>query len=269
MMFAAVPIPLSACLLADHLDAVLAAGEDLLKVRGTPPPPVEDPVETILTARSAQRRAVERIRSIEAALLARVMTARERAAELGKGDARFKIMARLFASGTAMLADAVAECKDSTASDFQTGDGVTSYLRGRNALSANVLAVAERAEIAVDESFLLGKQAPLGVLMDLAAQFLDTLEEHFDLYGVDIDEVDAYANAERDGGEPDGAETRGADADEPLPRFLTSEPRIDGKSHAQVDSAGKKDAGAGSWASGSLRAALAMLESEHENLRRN
>ncbi len=254
MMFAAIPIPLSACLLADHLDAVLAIGEDLLKFRGTLPRPGEDPVENILAARAAQRRAVECIRALEAALLARVMTARERAAELARADMRFKMMARLFASGTAVLADAVAECRDSTASDFETADGVTPYLRGRGSLPADAIALAENAEVAVDEGFLLGKQARLGVLMDLAAQFLDSLEEHFDLYGVDIDEVDAYANAAPRG------ETAGEQA--------SGSPRASSDSSSEtrsgLDSAEADEQARTGWGPGHLLAVLAKLQSEPE-----
>lgn len=252
MQFAAEPVPLTACLLADHLDAVLAVGEDVLKVRGKIPPPVEDPVEQILAARAAQRRAVERIRVLEVALLARVMTARERAAELARTDSRFRVMARLFASGTAVLADAAAECADSTDVDFDCGDGLAAYVRRRGLLPEGSVILAETAEILVEESFLLGKRVPLGALMDLAARFLDALEQHFDLYGVDTDEVEARMDAVLLA----------------LPAPEKTGPKIEQlietTLQAMFEPAVDDNARRAGWAPGSLVAALAQIDAEHE-----
>lgn len=252
MQFAAEPAPISACLLADHLDAVLAVGEDLLKVRGKIPPPVEDPVEQILAARAAQRRAVERIRFLEASLFARVLTARERAAELARGDTRFKTMARLFASGTNALADAAAECADSTDVDFESGDGLTAYVRGRGMLPENAPALPESAEIAVEENFLLGRRVALGLLMDLAARFLDALEQHFDLYGVDTDEIEATVDASLLS----------------LPAPERPAPRIEALLESTLQSMFEKsEARQAGWAPGSLLAALSQIDADHEPAR--
>lgn len=254
MQFAAEPVPLTACLLADHLDAVLAVGEDLLKVRGKIPAPVEDPVEQILAARAAQRRAVERIRVLEVALLARVMTARERAAELARTDNRFRVMARLFASGTAVLADAAAECADSTDGDFESGDGLTAYVRSHGLLPEGALVLAETAEILLEESFLLGKRVPLGSLMDLAARFLDALEQHFDLYGVDTDEVESRMDAALLALPPPAPEKSGPKIEQLIETTL----------QAMFESAVDRDAHRAGWAPGSLVAALALIDAEHE-----
>jgi hypothetical protein len=45
-----------------------------------------------------------------------------------------------------------------------------------------MLSLRETTPIAADESFLVAKRAPLGVLLDLAAAFLDALEAEFDLF---------------------------------------------------------------------------------------
>ncbi len=254
MQFVAEPAPLSACLLADHLDAVLAVGEDLLKVRGKLPPPLDDPVEQILAARAAQRRTVERVRTLEVALLARVLTARERAAELARTDARFKVMARLFASGTTVLADAAAECSDSTDSDFETGDGLTAYLRPRGMLPDGALALAESVEIAVEENFLLCKAVPLGSLMDLAARFLDALEQHFDLYGIDADEIETSLDAHL-------PRLPAPASDKSAPKIETL---IETTLQAMFEPADDKEARRAGWAPGSLLAALAQIDAENE-----
>ena len=87
--------------LADHLDAVLAAGEDLLQLdivwlsedAGTPESSARD--------REDLRNDIETVRSLELTLIARLLKSRDRAEELVRLDGRLKLIARLFLSGTA------------------------------------------------------------------------------------------------------------------------------------------------------------------------
>jgi hypothetical protein len=174
--------PASVYLLAEHLDAALAAGEDLAGVRylwpGAPPRATEE-IEAI---RAGQRAAVERIRTYELALLSRVLKGREWAVAVATDDERFSPVARLYVAGTASLVDAVAECADWTAVDFDTGDDLVAYLRSRGLIAAEAPALADTAPIAPDDSFLVARRVPLGVLLDLVAAFLDALEAEFDLF---------------------------------------------------------------------------------------
>ena len=115
--------PVSVYLLAEHLDAALAAGEDLTSVlyiwSGSPPREADE----IAELRAGQRAAIERIRTFELALLSRVLKGRDWATELALSEEKFAMMARLYLSGTVILLDAVAECADVSAADFDAGDG--------------------------------------------------------------------------------------------------------------------------------------------------
>jgi hypothetical protein len=176
------PAPLSVYLLAEHLDAALAAGEDLAHVHyvwSGPPPRSLQGIETL---RAGQRGAVERIKLFELALIARLLKGREWAAAVAADDERFGGVARLYVAGTAVLLDAVAECGDLSARDFDTGDDLTAYLRDRGLISHDAPAVSDTAAITAGDGFLVAGRVPLGVLLDLVATFLDALEAEFDLF---------------------------------------------------------------------------------------
>lgn len=174
--------PACAYMLADHLDAALAAGEDMVKLAYKREAGGELSPETIAAARGEQRELVERLRALELALVMRVMKARERAAELAGGDSRFSMISKLFIGGTAPLADAIAECGDASALDFDTGDAFTTYLRSRGLIDARSCLVREDDPIGVTEDFLVAGRIALSTLLDLVAAFIDALELHFVLY---------------------------------------------------------------------------------------
>ena len=79
--------------------------------------------------------------------------------------------------------------RDATGLDFDSGDGVLAYLRSRALLAADAAHPAAYASIKVDEAFLVARRLPLGVLLDLAATFLDTLELHYGLYAAADGEI--------------------------------------------------------------------------------
>ncbi len=176
------PAPASVYLLAEHLDAALAAGEDLTHVLyvWSGPPPRED--AELVEFRACRREAIEKIRTFELAMLARLLMGREWAVTVATEDERFQPVARLYVAGTATLVDAVAECADLSAEDFDTGDDLTAYMRSRGLLAEDAAGLPDTAPIAANETFLVAKRAPLGVLLDLVASFLDALEAEFDLF---------------------------------------------------------------------------------------
>jgi len=174
--------PASVYLLAEHLDAALAAGEDLTSVlfiwSGAPP---REP-EKIAELRAGQRTAIERIRAFELSLISRVLKGRDWAAEVAETQERFAGMARLYLAGTAVLLDAVEECADISAADFDAGDGLMAYVRSRGMIAPDAPALSDTAPLVAGEGFLVARRIPLGPLMDLAATFLDTLEAEYDLF---------------------------------------------------------------------------------------
>lgn len=173
-------------LLADNLDAALAAGEDLATssfywLNTATAASAED----IAGDRLGARAAVEAIRTVEMTLAARVLKSRERAEDLAKRDRRFAPMAKLYVAGTAPLIEAIAEFGDTTHHDFETGDGLVSYLRSRGLIAEDAPAPAQGSRIEIGDGFLIAHRIRLGTLMDLVAMFLDTLETHFELYAGD------------------------------------------------------------------------------------
>lgn len=176
------PVPASVYLIADNLDAVLAAGEDLLRQSYD-----YESVHLATTyaptlAAGSERGFVETVRGLEMAMCARVLQIRDRSRELAKEDPRFKPMASLFSSGTAALWDAVADLGDSTNADFQTGDDIVTYLRSRAMLAADAGTVSRFGRLTPTENFLIAERIELGVLMDLCASYLDRLEDFYDLF---------------------------------------------------------------------------------------
>jgi hypothetical protein len=177
------PDPTTIYVVADHLDAVLAVGEDMLKQR-------LDVVawanrEPSGSAGPDLRTFVETVRTLEMILVAHALQARTRARELAGADASLKRLLALFAGGTAALEDAVEELGDATVSDFDTGDDPLAYLRSRGLLAGDAGSLLGIETMRVGEHFLIVRRIGLGVLMDLAAACLDALEDCYDLAGDD------------------------------------------------------------------------------------
>lgn len=176
--------PLAVYMLAEHLDAVLAAGEDLVS-RG------QDWQMTYLAAGAPdefareQRDVAEAVRALELMVVARTLKARDYARDLAEIDPRFQPVANLFASGTAVLLDAVAECGDTRADDFDTGDELIAYIRSRGLIAPDAVTVHTAAQLSIDDTFLIAKRIALGPLLDMAAAFLDALESQYELFAED------------------------------------------------------------------------------------
>lgn len=176
------PAPASVYLLAGHLDAALAIGEDLNKVHYGWPGPSPRELEDIAANRAGQRNAVERIRMLELMLLSRILIGREWAADLTSKNESFGAIARLYVSSTAILADAAEECADSTEIDFDTGDGLTAYVRSRGLIAADAPALDDASPLAVNDDLLVARRFRLGLLLDLVSTFLNALEGEYDLF---------------------------------------------------------------------------------------
>jgi hypothetical protein len=177
----AVRAPLAVYMLADHLDAVLAAGEDLMARGGDWRSLAEKPRDPAEFA-SLQRGIVEEIRGLELILIARILKARYHAGALGEYDDRFRAVAKLFVSGTAILLDAVKESGDARGTDFDTADGIVAYVRSRGLIAPDAPAVRAASDLTIDDNFLVAKRMALGHLLDMAAAFLDALDVQYELF---------------------------------------------------------------------------------------
>lgn len=173
--------PLSVYMLADHLDAALAAGEDIM-VRGHQwrdlAEQTVEPAEFVIR----QRKIADEIRALELMLVARILKARSHALTLSEYDDRFRTLGRLFASGTAILLDAVEESGDARELDFDTGDEIIAYVRSRGLIAPDAGAILKSSDLTIDDSFLVAARMALGPLLDMAAAFLDALDVQYDLF---------------------------------------------------------------------------------------
>ncbi len=181
--------PLPVYMLADHLDGVLAAGEDLITCGADWRSLAEYPGEPEVFA-SSQRAIAEDVRGYELILIAHAIKAREHARTLSQTDKRFAPIADLFVGGTAILMDAVSECGDATDDDFDTGDGLVAYVRSRGLIAPDAPNVTNAAQLTIDDSFLVAKRLALGPLLDMAGAFLDALDTQYDLFVADDDSED-------------------------------------------------------------------------------
>lgn len=170
-------------LLADHLDAALAMGEDLLTEKVGLAVATE-PLTMARVVRQNRELAefLVTVRTLELSLTARLLQARKRAEEMRRRESRLRPLITLFVGGTAPLVDAAAELGDTTAHDFETGDTASAFLRSRGLIARDAAGLDRLTQLAVGEDYLVAGRIRLGTLLDLVATFLDTLDLHFDLF---------------------------------------------------------------------------------------
>ena len=181
--------PLPVYMLADHLDGVLAAGEDLVTCGADWRSLAENPGNPEDFAQN-QRALAEDVRGYELILIAHAIKAREHARTLSQTDKRFAPVADLFVGATAILMDAVTECGDATDDDFDTGDGLVAYVRSRGLIAPDAANVTHSAQLTIDDSFLVAKRLALGPMLDMAAAFLDALDTQYELFVAEDTEED-------------------------------------------------------------------------------
>lgn len=176
--------PPCAYLLADHLDAVLAAGEDLTEAAKEWPAVACKADVDVADVRTGQRITLDKVRALELTVVVRLLTARERARELKKIEDRFAIMAELFLSGTGMIADTAAEIGNGAMerADFDAPECASHYFRSRGLIAADAAQLRDGTPLEITGDFLIAGKVPLGVLMELVDMFLQTLEMHYDLF---------------------------------------------------------------------------------------
>lgn len=169
-------------LLGDHLDAALAAGEDLTSTTlVVSAPTVSGGVVELDDRQAALAGFITRMRGLEAGLVARIVQARRRAEELPR-DADLKPLVSLFLSGTVSLLDAVQEFGDPSGIAFDSGHDGFRFLRDRGLIAPDAGSMPVGSPITADEEYLVAGRIRLGSLMDLVAAFLDALDMRFNLY---------------------------------------------------------------------------------------
>ena len=173
-------VPATIYLLADHLDAVLAGGEDLLKLTAV----LDDPSKSDGAGPAWRNLAelVARAGELELNVLARVLQARTRARDLSRFDNEVAPVLALFAASTTVLADAAAELADRTFADFDGGTDPLAYLRSRGVIAADAGGLDGLKRITIGEDFLVARRIALGPLLDVTAGLLDILDANYGLF---------------------------------------------------------------------------------------
>lgn len=172
-------------LLAEHLDAVLAAGEDLRRQAYDVPKPTGRVSPAAIADRLAAEHAfVAGVRALEVQLISRVLQARVRAAEVVRADIRFRAIVGLFAGGTRPLVDAVADLAPAAKQErqFDWSDDALNFFRSRAVVGPEVASLGSVERLQMSETFRIAGRIELGPLLDLAATFLSALELHYDLF---------------------------------------------------------------------------------------
>lgn len=175
--------PPEVLLLADHLDAVLAAGEDILKLEVDIDAVAKSDGVVAPWERFADL--VSQAKLFELTIVSRALQARNRSRELSrrlnKADAN-RLLLDLFVGGTAELEDAVAHLADRTGADFDAGLDPLPYLRTRGVIPADAGTLSLMSKLAIEESFLVARHIELGALLDMTAALLDVLDVTYHLF---------------------------------------------------------------------------------------
>ncbi len=171
--------------LADHLDASLALGEDLLsQALAMPGTAAGDTHSALFHRQQNLSEFARRVRALELAMTARLLQARARAITLRQETTTFTPLITLFVGGTVPLAEAAVGhaggLGDVSKLALANGPDILAFLRSRALADAQSL--SDVCDLRVDNDYLLAGNIHLGTLLDMIATFLDTLERTFPLF---------------------------------------------------------------------------------------
>ncbi len=175
--------------LVEHLDAALAAGDQLMSIslEITEPTPQMGP-RRLRTRVQRFIHFVSQVRGLEASLIAHILQARRRVAELPRGRGPIRLLLDPFTSGTTVLLDAVAEYGDPAGFAFDSGADRLAYLRARGLVAGDSGALMPVTTLEIGDNFLVAGRIELGPLLELVEAFLEALNTEFGLW---IEQPDA------------------------------------------------------------------------------
>ena len=172
-------------LLADHLDAALAAGEDL--IAETLPAAVDREATGSPDDLPAY---VARLARFEAALIARVLQARRRASELPRLEAHMRPVIQLIVAQSESLLAIIDQFGDGGESRFTTGNDPLAFLRSRGLVQAEAATLPRFDALKVTDTYKLAGTIELGPLLDMVSGTLEALDIVYDLFAEDADAAD-------------------------------------------------------------------------------
>ncbi|MEZ5854995.1 MAG: hypothetical protein R3D67_09735 [Hyphomicrobiaceae bacterium] len=173
--------PAGICLLADHLDAALAIGEDLMTLSLAPRIDLDeaDPA----TSPEAVEQFVQTVSRLEKLMIMRVLQARRRLPEVDDSDRLIASTISLLQAQTDVLLDLIEQVGDrDRVKKFDGGSDAFAYLRAKGLISPEAAAPSPYESVDVTEAFRVGGVIELGPLLDMIAQMLDLLDARYGLY---------------------------------------------------------------------------------------
>ncbi len=174
-------------LLADHLDAALAAGEDLMAQTLL----AEADREAADGAIDALPAYVARLARFEAAVIARVLQARRRASELPRLEAQMRPVLQLIVSQSDSLLAIIDQFGDNAEQRFLSGDDPLAFLRSRGVLGDEAGTLPRFDALKVTDSYKLAGAVEVGPLLDMVSGVLEALDIAYDLFAADDLDADS------------------------------------------------------------------------------
>ena len=171
-------VPACVYVLADNLDAALAAGEDLRAVaQHWPCGDPDDP-----SVMGMRRWVLGRVRVHELSLISRILQARSNAEELAQQQSHFKLLAHLFVSSLNDFEATAQEDRENRPVGLEADLDMVEFLRLRGVVEKDAAGELPYETLKITDSFLIAGRIPLGLTLDLIAEVFDALETQFDLY---------------------------------------------------------------------------------------
>lgn len=203
--------PPDASLLADHLDAALAIGEELLA--STLPARSDLDEQDPDQAPVAIEMFVGRLMQLEAAFVLRVLRARRLVTEIGRTDPALKAAIGLFRAQTDLLQELIVKSAAEADGQLARAGDSHAYLRSRGLIAPEAAAPSPFESIAVGEGFRIGGIAAVGHVLDFVASLLDLLDARYGLYSPDAEDEETADHGAADQG-PSEEETHASKSEE-------------------------------------------------------
>jgi hypothetical protein len=188
---ASVSVSSSVYIFADHLDAALAHGEDLLALTFTQAPrDAPQSADAIVKSVAQLKTFVASVRRREMALTLRVLQLHRRldgvlAEPSLRTVAGIAPALSLFRAATGPLATASLRLADGHVDALDTGHDLVAFLKSRHLLEPDAVAIDDHATLTVSADYPVAGALPLGPLLDVVARTLDVLDAAFGLYSDD------------------------------------------------------------------------------------
>jgi len=181
--------PPGVALLADHLDASLAAGEDLLASSLAARADLDDVDPQ--GAPEALDGFVRRLLQLESSLVLRLLQARRLSVEIARADATMKSVAALFRAQTDVLHDLIAGSSRTADGTLARAGDSHAYIRSRGLIAPEAAAPSPFEALSVGDAFRVGGVVQLSQILDFVSTTLDLLDVRFGLYMADLPDEQA------------------------------------------------------------------------------